>query len=84
MDRGCRLQPLLTSWIFERVSFTDATITPGVTTAKAAHVTELRSNLDTARFHLGLAAQQYTDLSIVAGSTLIKAQHVLDLRSGVQ
>jgi len=66
------------------VSWTDPTITAGVTLIRRVHLTELRSFLDEARSTLSLPAVVYTDPTITAGSTTIKAQHILDLRSGVQ
>ena len=65
-------------------TFTDPAIMPGTTRAKAAHISELRSNLNTARSSLSLPAQSYTDPTLVVNSTVIKAQHILDLRNGVQ
>ncbi len=54
-------------------TYTDPTLTPGVTTVKAAHVTDLRSALDAARSTLLLPAISYTTPTITAGSTKISA-----------
>ena len=50
---------------------------------RASHISELRSNLDEARFALRLAAMQYTDPALAAGDT-IKAAHMRELRAGVK
>lgn len=65
-------------------SFTDATLTPGVTVVKAVHLIELRSALDEARSALGLTAVGYNDPTITAGVTLITFRNITQLRAGVQ
>ena len=67
---------------FSRV-FTDPTLTPRSTVIRAAHVTELRSAIDTLRARQGLAAFGWTDASLTAGTTTIKRVHLTELRSAV-
>ena len=67
---------------FGRV-FTDPTLTPRSTVIRAAHVTELRSAIDTLRARQGLAAFGWTDASLTAGTTTIKRVHLAELRSAV-
>jgi hypothetical protein len=65
-------------------TFTDPTITVGVTKVNRLHITELRTALDAARAAIGLAALTYTDPTITASSTKIKAAHFSELRAGTQ
>jgi hypothetical protein len=60
--------------------FTDDTIVPGVTTAKAQHVVELRQAVDALRAVAGLAGAPWTDPALSGGST-IAAVHIVELRS---
>jgi len=68
--------------------YTDPTLLTGAagTTVKAIHITQLRTNLDTARTTLGLTNAAYTDPTLLTGAagTKVKAQHILDLRTKVQ
>jgi hypothetical protein len=63
-------------------TYTDPTLTPGVTSVKSVHVTELRTALDAARAALGLSGLSYAD-SLTAG-TPVKATHLSELRNGVK
>jgi hypothetical protein len=65
-------------------TWTDATLTSGLTRVKAAHLSELRSALDNARSTLSLPAVIYSNPVITPGSTVIRAQHLMDLRGGVR
>jgi List-Bact-rpt repeat protein len=63
--------------------FTDATLTPGSTKAKAVHVTELRSAVNQLRAVNNLGAFGFADGSLVPASTIIKGNHVDQLRSAL-
>jgi microcystin-dependent protein len=63
--------------------YTDATLTVASTFVKAAHITELRSRIDSARAAHGLSAFAYTDPALTATSTVVRAQHILDLRTAL-
>jgi microcystin-dependent protein len=62
--------------------YTDSALVAGVTTAKAAHVIELRSRIDSARVANSLAAFAWAD-AITPGTTLIRALHILELRAAL-
>jgi hypothetical protein len=68
-------------------SFTDPTITAGVTTAKGAHVSELRTAVNAVRTQLtGLGAFTFaTDPTILtgAGGTLMRGLHIIELRTAI-
>lgn len=65
------------------VAYTDPTITAGTTKIKAAHILELRTNIDRLRQGLGMAAYSYT--SLVAGRTSLARwrAHILELRAAI-
>lgn len=65
------------------VIFTDPTITPGSTTVKAAHFTELRTAVNAVRTLAGLGAFAFTDPALTPGATTIMATHVTDLRTAL-
>lgn len=65
-------------------SYTDATITPGVTMVKAAHVTELCTALNAARSTLSLPAISYSRPTLTTGVALISAADISELRNGTQ
>jgi hypothetical protein len=65
------------------VPFTDDPLTPGVTTVKAQHITELRARINARRTHFGLSAYQWVDPTVAAQTTEIRAQHILDLRTAL-
>jgi hypothetical protein len=65
-------------------TFTDATITAGVTVIRAVHVTELRSAIDTLRLRTtGLGVFNWTDPVLVAGLTQARAVHLLEMRTAL-
>ena len=59
-----------------------ATLTPGVTTIKSVHVTQLRTALSEAYAAAGRPSPTYTDAGLVAGYS-IKAAHINELRDAV-
>ncbi len=65
------------------LSFTDDPLQPGVTGAKAAHLTELRGFVDALRARYRLAAFNWTDPAITPNGTPIKAVHLMELRSAL-
>ena len=65
-------------------SFTDSTVTAGVTPVKGVHILEARTALDAARTAIGLPGLGYTDVTITPGTTVIKAAHVTEVRQGTQ
>jgi hypothetical protein len=63
------------------VAFTsDATITQGVTTIKAIHITQLRQAIDAMRIAVGLPAATWVDSPLVAQQVEIKKVHIDQLR----
>lgn len=62
--------------------YTDPALTPGSSLIRAAHVTELRSRIDTRRFQFNLGAFPYSDFALAAG-TVVKVAHITDLRSAL-
>ena len=63
--------------------FTDDPLVAGSSVAKAVHVTDLRSAIDTLRARWGLAPFTYTDSSLSPRGTAIRAVHLTDLRSAI-
>jgi hypothetical protein len=63
--------------------FEDDPLVPGVHTARAVHVTQLRGKIDAARVRYGLAAFTWTDPTIVPGVTTILAGHVQEMRTAL-
>jgi hypothetical protein len=64
------------------VMFTDPTVTPGETTVKLAHFTELLSAINAVRTLAGLGAASFT-APVPAAEVTVHAQHVNDLRNGL-
>jgi Metallo-peptidase family M12B Reprolysin-like len=64
-------------------SFTDPTLTTGVTKVKAAHVTDLRTAQNAALTAFGFSARTYTD-TLLVNTTAVKAVHVTEVRAGVE
>lgn len=64
--------------------FTDDTLVPGVTIAKAQHVLELRQAVEALRIVAGLGAASWTDPTLTPTSTVIKAVHITELRSNLE
>lgn len=62
-------------------TFTDNTLTVGVTKVKAQHIIELRQAVDALRAVAGLGPAPWTDLTLSPFSTIIRAVHILELRS---
>ncbi|MDT7541981.1 MAG: hypothetical protein QOE33_1885 [Acidobacteriota bacterium] len=62
-------------------TFTDDTLTVGVTTAKAQHIIELRQAVDALRAVAGLAPAAWTDATLAPTVTIIKAVHITELRA---
>lgn len=65
-------------------SFTDATITAGTTAIKAAHMTELRTMINTVRAYYGLSAISWAE-TITAGVTKARnwAAHIVEMQDAV-
>lgn len=65
-------------------SFTDATITKGTTEIKAAHVTELRTMINTVRAYYGLAAVSWAE-TVTAGVTKARnwAAHIVEMQAAI-
>jgi hypothetical protein len=62
-------------------TFTDDPLAGGSTVVKAVHLNELRTAVNQARAHAGLAAATWTDDPAQATVTTIKAVHVNELRA---
>lgn len=65
-------------------SYTDDPITKGTSQIKAAHITELRSMINTVRAYYGMAAASWAEV-ITAGVTSTRnwVAHILELRAAV-
>jgi hypothetical protein len=61
--------------------FTDDTLVPGVTTAKAQHIIELRQAIDAMRAVAGLQPAPWTDATLLPTTTVIKAVYIQELRT---
>jgi serine protease AprX len=61
-------------------AFTDDTLIPGVTSARAQHVIELRQAVDALRAVAGLGPASWVDPALLPTTTSIKAAHILELR----
>jgi uncharacterized protein DUF4082/Big-like domain-containing protein/fibronectin type III domain protein len=66
------------------VVFDTAVRTTAASTARAAHLTELRTALNQVYQAAGQTAPTYTDATVVARGTVIKAIHLDELRSAVR
>lgn len=64
-------------------NFTDSALTPGGTTIKAVHLTELRACINDLRAARSLAAASWTDPVVTPQQTEIKAVHLTELRSAL-
>ncbi len=62
-------------------SFTDNVLVAGVTTARAQHIIELRTAIDSLRIVAGLGTAPWTDPTLSPTSTIIKAVHITELRT---
>jgi hypothetical protein len=67
-------------WIFVGSPFSDDPLTPGVSVVKAAHISELRQQIDSGRLIWGLGLFSWSDPTLTVGVTAVRAQHVLELR----
>ena len=63
--------------------WTDAGLTPGVTSVRRTHLVELRDALAAAYSANGQAVPGWTDPGPAAGATSIKAMHLMELRAAV-
>ena len=63
--------------------WTDARVVPGVTPARALHLTELRSALGEAYGAAGRSAPGYTDAAVKPGVTAMRVVQLQELRSAV-
>jgi hypothetical protein len=61
------------------ISFTDNALQAGVTTIKAAHVTELREAINAARVAVGLSPFSWAET--INSGVLIKASHIQEMRT---
>jgi len=64
-------------------TFTDDPLAAGVTSVKAAHITELRESINTLRSNSALLAFSFTDSTLTVGTTQAKGVHITDLRTGL-
>ena len=65
-------------------TWTDSSLTVGVTEVKAVHISELRTSVNQARLDLGLTNNAYTDPTLTPTVTVIKAVHASELRDRVK
>ena len=64
-------------------SFTDATLTPGESRIRSAHVEDLRAAVNLVRTECGIPRATWTDPVVRAGETPVKAVHLGELRSAL-
>jgi len=64
-------------------SWTDGTITAGSTLVKAAHFTELRTQINNVRKFRGDTDYTWTNSTLTGGTSLIKASDLSDLRTAI-
>jgi hypothetical protein len=64
-------------------AFTDSPLTPGVTTIRAVHLTELRNRIDAQRQRCHLSGFSWTDSPAMSGMTLIRAVHIREMRTAL-
>jgi hypothetical protein len=69
------------AFAFLPTTFTDNTLTVGVTKVKAQHIIEIRQAVDALRAVAGLGPAPWTDPTLSPFSTIIRAVHILELRS---
>lgn len=62
------------------ITFTDNTLTVGVTTVKAQHILELRQAVDALRAVAGLGGAPWADATVSPFITSIRAVHITELR----
>jgi hypothetical protein len=81
VDANNNTAPMSAPDLATATTFTDSTITPGVTTIKAQHILDLRVAIQCVRTFAGMAAFPYTNA--VATGQPIGALDVLELRTAV-
>jgi hypothetical protein len=64
-------------------SFTDDPLTPGLTSVRGVHLSELRAAIDALRAWRSLPAMDWTDPAIAPGVTPIRVVHLAELRSAL-
>jgi hypothetical protein len=64
-------------------TFTNPTITPGITPIRAVHITELRNDIDSLSADAGLSDYSYADPTITPGVSSIRAVDITDLRTAL-
>lgn len=64
-------------------SYTDPSLTPGISKIRAIHINELRSNIATLRANLNLTAFSFTDPTLTPGAAAVRAVHISELRSAL-
>lgn len=63
--------------------FTDPAMTAKMTIIRAAHISDLRSAVNTLRSRLGLSPVSWTDPTLILGATAARAIHVTELRTAL-
>lgn len=63
--------------------FTDDPLTPGVTTIKAVHITELRALINGLRARYSLGSYSYTNATITAGVSAVQARDFTEMRQAL-
>jgi hypothetical protein len=81
MDAGGQLSTYSNIVVATAVTYTDATLTPGVTPLKAIHMTELRETVNSVRRAAALPDASWTDASL-AGAT-VRGVHLQELRDSL-
>jgi hypothetical protein len=81
-DASARYSPYSAPDAATTVFFTDDPIVSGTTTAKAVHITELRTAANAMRTAAALGTASFTDPS--PSGVLIKAVHIQELRTAIE
>ena len=64
-------------------TFTDPTLSSGVTPVRTQHISELRTRVQALRSRFGLTTYSFTDPTLSAGTTPIRAVHLTQLRQAL-
>jgi hypothetical protein len=64
-------------------SFSDSTLTTGVSSVRAVHILELRTRIDAQRIASALGGFAWTDATLSVHATAIKPVHINDLRTAL-
>ena len=64
-------------------TYTNDPLVPGVTAARAVHVTELRTLINNLYSSYGFSAPTWTNPTIVPGQTTIRATHITEMRNAI-